>query len=75
MLMRSGLYSAIVDAFDDGLKDIITGEKDNIVNLVHKMMDKEDVDINSLNDEEKKYVKTVKVLTGESLFSDSWLEI
>ncbi len=75
MLMKNGLHSAIVDAFDDDLTDVITGKKDKIVKLVHSILDGEKVDINSLSEEESKYAKTVKVLTGESLFSDSWLEI
>ena len=75
MLMKNGLHSAIVDAFDGDLKKIIKGEKPNIVTLVHKLMDGEKVDINSLNEDEKKYAKSVKVLMGETLFSDSWLDI
>ncbi len=75
MLMKNGLYSAIVDAFDGDLTDIVTGKKDNIVQLVHKIMDGENVDMGSLPDDEKKYAKSVKVLMGESLFSDSWLEV
>ncbi len=75
MLMKNGLYSAIVDSFDDELKAFVTGERQNIVDLVGKIVDGEKVDMNSLNDEEKKYAKSVKVLTGETLFSDSWLEV
>lgn len=75
MLMRNGLYSAIVDAFDDDLKDFATGKKENIVKLIHRIMDGEKVDIASLSDEEAKYAKSVRVLTGVSLFSNSWLEI
>jgi cobalamin-dependent methionine synthase I len=75
MLTKNGLYSAIVDAFDDDMAALVNGEKQNIVDLVHRMTDGEKVDMDSLNDEEKKYAKTVKVLTGENLFSDSWLEV
>ncbi|MFC1669719.1 dihydropteroate synthase [Spirochaetota bacterium] len=75
MLIKNGLYSAIVDAFDDELKAFVSGGKDDIVNLIHKMVDGEKVDMNSLDDTQKKYAKTVKVLTGENLFSDSWLEV
>jgi len=75
MLMRHGLYSAIVDSFDDTLNDFLTGKKDNIVRLIHRMMEGEKVDINSLSAEEAKYAKSVRVLTGESLFSNSWLDI
>jgi len=75
MLMRYGLYSAIVDAFDDELIAIARGKKPELVDLVHRVMDGEKPDLSSLSEEEAKYVKTVRVLTGESLYSHSWLEI
>ena len=75
MLMKNGLASAIVDAFDDQLTDFVTGKKQGIVDLVHKIVDGEKVDMSSLSDEEAKYAKSVKVLTGETLFSDSWLDV
>ncbi len=75
MLMKYGLYSAIVDAFDSELIKIARGEKPEIVDLVHRVMDGENPDLSSLDEEEVKYVKTVRVLTGESLYSHSWLEV
>jgi 5-methyltetrahydrofolate corrinoid/iron sulfur protein methyltransferase len=75
MLMRHGLYSAIVDAFDKELQDIAFGRKPNIVNLVHRAMDGEGIDLVSLTKEERDYVKSVRVLTGQALFSHSWLEV
>jgi hypothetical protein len=33
------------------------------------------MDINSLSQEMANYAKTVRVLTGESLYSASWLEV
>ena len=75
MLMRYGLYSAIVDAFDAELIKIARGERPEIVKLVHRVMDGEQPDSSSLTEEEINYVKTVRVLTGESLYSHSWLEI
>jgi len=75
MLMRYGLHSAIVDAFDSELTKIARGEKPELVSLVHRVMDGEKPDLSSLDKEEVKYVKTVRVLTGESLYSHSWLEI
>jgi 5-methyltetrahydrofolate corrinoid/iron sulfur protein methyltransferase len=38
-------------------------------------MDKEPVDLNSLNKEEIDYVKTARVLIGQILYSDSWLQM
>jgi cobalamin-dependent methionine synthase I len=75
MLMKYGLHSAIVDAFDTELIDIAKGKKPELVKLVHRIMDGEKPDLSSLSEEEVKYAKTVKVLTGESLYSHSWLEV
>ena len=75
MLMRYGLYSAIVDAFDLELIKIARSEMPEIVDLVHRVMDGERPDMASLSEKETEYVKTVRVLTGESLYSHSWLEI
>jgi len=75
MLMRHGLYSAIVDAFDSELVAIARGERPQIVDLVNRVTDGERPDLSSLSEDEVKYAKTVRVLTGESLYSDSWLEV
>jgi cobalamin-dependent methionine synthase I len=75
MLMKYGLYSAIVDAFDSELVKIARGETPELVNLVHRVMDGEKPDLSSLSAEEVKYVKTVRVLAGETLYSHSWLEL
>ena len=75
MLMRYGLYSAIVDAFDSELIKIARGEMPEIVNLVYRLMDGEKPDMSSLSKEQIEHVKTFRVLNGESLYSDSWLEV
>jgi cobalamin-dependent methionine synthase I len=75
MLMRYGLHSAIVDAFDDELIAIARGKMPEIVDLVHRVMDGDRPDMASLSKKEQDYVKTTRVLIGESLYSDSWLEI
>lgn len=75
MLMKYGIYSAIVDAFDDELIRLARGEMPDIVNLVHKMMDGYNPDFSALSPKEKEYAKTVKILSGNSLYSHSWLEI
>jgi len=75
MLMRYGLYSAIVDAFDAELISIARGQKPELVKLVHRVMDGEKPDMASLSEEEAKYVKTVRVITGENLYSHSWLDV
>ncbi|MFC2122892.1 dihydropteroate synthase [Bacteroidota bacterium] len=75
MLMKYGLHSAIADAFDEELIKIARGEMPEIVSLVHRMMDGEKPDLSTLSPKELEYAKTVKVLTGDALYSHSWLEI
>jgi len=75
MLERKGMYSCIADAYDDTLIAIARGERQDIVEIIHKVMDEEDIDMGSLSKEMQDYVKTARVILGHSLFSDSWLEI
>jgi 5-methyltetrahydrofolate corrinoid/iron sulfur protein methyltransferase len=75
MLMRCGLYSAIVDAFDGELIKIARGQRPQVVDLVHRIMDGEKPSLPSLSPELIKYAKTARVLMGESLYSHSWLEV
>jgi 5-methyltetrahydrofolate corrinoid/iron sulfur protein methyltransferase len=75
VLKRHGLYSAIVDAFDTKLHEIAWGKHPGIEALVHKVEDGQPIDMGSLSDEERNYVKTAKVILGQTLYSDSWLEI
>ncbi|MBI4285902.1 MAG: dihydropteroate synthase [Chloroflexi bacterium] len=75
MLMKHGIYSAIVDVFDTDLVKIAKGRRPDLVSLVHRMMDGEKPDMASLTEEQRKYAKTARVLLGESLYSHSWLEI
>ncbi len=75
MLHKQGLYSAIVDAYDKELMDVCKGEHPELFELVSKVMAGEQVDIGSLPKRQQDYVKTVNVLMGKSLSSDSWLEL
>ena len=75
MLMKYGLHSAIVDAFDTELIRIARGEMPEIVALVHRLMDGYKPDQAFLSQKEIEYVKTTRVLTGETLYSHSWLGI
>lgn len=74
MLGRNGLYSAIADPLDKELMSLIKGEMPKVAELVYKTMDKEDIDLSALSQKEVEYVKTTKVLMGETLYSDAWLE-
>jgi len=75
MLMKYGLYSAIVDAFDAELVKIARGQMPEVVKLVHGMMDGQEPDPAKLSPKEMEHYKTYKVLTGERLYSHSWLQI
>ncbi len=75
MLSRYGLHSAIVDAFDDELLAIARGHRPEIIQVVHRAMNDEIIDMNALKKQEQNYVKTVRVLTGQTLYSHSWLEL
>jgi len=74
MLGRKGIYSAIADVLDTDLVRLNKGELPKIVDLIYKTMDSEAVDMGSLSKEEQDYVKTAKVLLGETLYSHAWLE-
>jgi 5-methyltetrahydrofolate corrinoid/iron sulfur protein methyltransferase len=75
MLQRNGMVSAIVDAFDYELAAVVAGKKPDVVKIVHDIMDGKSVDIASMTKEQQNYAKTARVIMGQVLFSDSWLEI
>ncbi len=75
MLERHGMYSVIADPLDDTLIDIAKGKRPDIVEMIHKVMDGEAIDMGSLSKEMQDYAKTTNVILGNSLYSDSWLEV
>jgi len=75
MLDRNGMYSVISDPLDEKLTDIAKGKRQDIVDVIHATMDGNAPDLGSISEEMQDYVKTVKVILGESLYSDSWLEV
>ncbi len=75
MLERRGMYSVIADPCDDQLIAIARGKRPDIVELIHAVMDDNQPDMASLSKEMQDYVKTVNVILGRTLYSDSWLEI
>jgi len=75
LLINCGVQGAIVDAFDKPLQDIARGKMPELVDLVGKIMNGEEVDVSKLSKEEADYVKTTNVLLGKSLYSDSWLDL
>jgi len=75
MIGRYGQHSAIVSGFDQELIRLIRGELPEVVDLIYRAMDEDDMDISSLSQTEVEYVKTTQVLMGNSLYSHSWLEV
>jgi len=75
MLGRYGMKSVISDPLDKNLTAVAKGQRQDIVDVVYQAMDGAAPDPSTLDKELGDYVKTVKVITGENLFSDSYLEI
>ena len=50
-------------------------EEPEMVELIYRAMDEEDMDISTLPQKELEYAKTAQVLMGKSLYSHSWLEV
>ncbi len=76
MLQKYGMKSVIADPLDEQLTAIAKGKRPDIVELIYKVMDdSSSVDPSSLSEELLNYYKTVRVILGETLYSDSWLEL
>ena len=72
MLYKLGQESAIVDAYDKEMMAICAGERQADADFMGKLMDGESV--SPKNDHEKELYKAFRVLSGEVLYSHSWLE-
>ena len=75
MLERCGMYSVIADAADQTLLDVAKAKRQDIVDVVNAATDGNAPAMDSLSKELQDYVKTVDVILGRTLFSDSWLEV
>ncbi len=75
MLEKYGMKSVIADPLDKQQTSIAKGEREDIVDLIYGMMDGDTPDIASLDKEMQDYAKTYRVIMGETLYSDSWLDI
>ncbi|OGQ96564.1 MAG: dihydropteroate synthase [Deltaproteobacteria bacterium RIFOXYD12_FULL_57_12] len=75
MLMKYGLSTAIVNSYDAELMAICKGERQNLVDLVHGMIDGNDPDPATLQGTALEHYKTYKVLSGQAVFSESWLTL
>ena len=75
MLMKHGITTAIVNAYDTELMAICKGERQEHVDLVHGLMDGNDLDPAGLEGAALEHYKTYKALSGQTVFSESWLEL
>ena len=75
MLEKCGMYSVISDPRDEQLTAIAKGQRQDIVDLIYGMLDGNEPNIASLSKEMQDYAKTVNVILGKTLYSDSWLEV
>ncbi|HCY83768.1 MAG TPA: dihydropteroate synthase [Desulfobacteraceae bacterium] len=75
MLWKYGMKSVIADPLDKRQTAIAKGQRTDITDLIWGLMDGNDPGAASLEGELLDYYKTYKVIMGETLYSDSWLEI
>ncbi len=75
MLMKYGISTAIVNSYDKELMAICRGERQDLVDLVHGMMDGNEPDPSTLEGAALEHYKTYKALSGQTVFSESWLEL
>ncbi len=75
MLQKHNLYSVIADPCDEKLTDIARGKRQDIVDLIYNIMDGNAPNMDSLSKEMQDYAKTTNVILGNTLYSDSWLDI
>jgi 5-methyltetrahydrofolate corrinoid/iron sulfur protein methyltransferase len=75
MLWKYGMRSVIADPLDKQQTAIAKQQKPEITDLIWGLMDGNDPGPDGLSKELIDYYKTYKVIMGETLYSDSWLEI
>jgi 5-methyltetrahydrofolate corrinoid/iron sulfur protein methyltransferase len=75
MLNIKGMKSFIADAKDDFTMSLSKDQRPDIIEAIKNTMDGNAPDIKSLPQDVANYVKTCKVILGETLFSDSWLDV
>lgn len=74
MLHKNGLYSAILDAYDTEIMSLCRDERPELFNLVGRIVDGETIDTGTLSPQQRAYARSVNVLTGKVLYSNSWLD-
>ena len=75
MLKHIGLTSAILDGLDTEILNIAKGGRADLEKLIGDIMDGNPPDMGSLNEEQVRFAKTTKMILGQTLYSDSWLDL
>lgn len=75
ILRMHGLKGAILDGLDDDILRFARDKEQDIERLVQRVAQGEQVDLRGLSKREQDFVKTTRVLIGQTLYSDSWLEV
>jgi len=75
ILKKCGITSAILDGFDEEIVRIAHDQAMDLEDLVGRVFDGEEVDTSGLDKRQVDYVKTTRLLLGQSLYSHSWLEL
>ena len=75
IINQFGMSGAIMNYQDKELISLMRGEKQEIYDFIISVFNGEEVDPASLDKEKLDYYKTVKILIGENLYSDSWLDL
>lgn len=75
MLYTHGMTSFIADARDPVMMDMARGKRPDIIDLIRKITAGNNPNMAELNAEHRNYAKSVHVILGKTLYSDSWLDI
>jgi 5-methyltetrahydrofolate corrinoid/iron sulfur protein methyltransferase len=75
MLKHVSLVGAILDGLDTEIIGIAKGKRADLEELIGNIMDGNEPDMSSLSEEHVKFAKTTKMLMGQTLYSDSWLDL
>ena len=70
------MYSSIVDYEDELLMSIARGERNDLVEVVHKVQDGEISSPDEVEGEEAQlFVRGARAILGHTLYSDSWMKM
>lgn len=74
MLRKHGIYASILDGFDKEMLALCKDQRSDFEKIVLDTMDGT-ADPSGYNKEEMDIYKTARMLLGQTLYSDSWLEL